>query len=257
MTLPLRRWGHGPVPALFLHGFTGDRDAFAHLEPHLGETVSATCVDVPGHGEAPLPSTVEAFLDELAEHTLPPEATVVGYSQGARIALALALRFPSRVRRLVLESGSAGMLGERKRAARRASDAALATVLRREGIEAFVARWERVPILEGLTTLPEPQRAALRARRLAQDPEGLARALEVFGQGAMAATWGALATLRADVLLVTGTRDVRYTAIARRMVKRLTSAQHVTIRGVGHTPHLEAPARYAEALRGFLAPRSP
>jgi 2-succinyl-6-hydroxy-2,4-cyclohexadiene-1-carboxylate synthase len=245
------------VPALFLHGFTGDRDAFAHLESDLGDAMTATCVDLPGHGGAPHPSTVEALLDELAERALPPEGAVVGYSQGARIALALALRFPDRVRRLVLESGSAGILGERKRAARRASDAGLATVLRRDGIEAFVARWERVPILAGLETLPEPQRATLRARRLAQDPEGLARALEVFGQGAMAATWGALATLRADVLLVTGSRDVRYTAIARRMVKRLASARHVTIRGVGHTPHLEAPARYAEALRGFFAPRSP
>jgi 2-succinyl-6-hydroxy-2,4-cyclohexadiene-1-carboxylate synthase len=255
--LPRRHWGSGPEPALFLHGFTGDRESFSHLEPLLGEALSATCVDVPGHGAAPLPTTVEAFLEELASDALPPGTTVVGYSQGARLALALALRFPERVRRLVLESGSGGVFGERRRAARRASDAALATVLRRDGIEAFVERWERVPILDGLRSLPAPRMDELRARRLAQRPEGLARALEVFGQGAMPATWSSLAALRSQVLLITGSRDTRYTSIARRMARRITGAEHVAIRGVGHTPHLEAPDRYARVVREFLTRSAP
>ena len=123
--------------------------------------------------------------------------------------------------------------------------------IRAEGINAFVDAWERVPVLDGLRHLPEADRAALRARRLEQRPDGLARALEVYGQGAMPSLWRRLAEVRAPVLLLSGARDRRYTAVAARLARRLPDATHERIAGAGHTPHLEAPEAWLAAVRAF------
>ena len=92
-------WGAGRR-TLFLHGFTGNRRAWDVLRPYCEQSLQALVVDLPGHGETELPkrSGVDGFretlrsLRELLEEWGPSD--VVGYSQGARLALALALRGP-------------------------------------------------------------------------------------------------------------------------------------------------------------------
>src|SRR5688500_18982382 len=99
-----------PFPqALFLHGFTGSG---ASLPGVAG--FAADCPDLPGHNGAALPARLgregfDATIDALAARIISPRV-VIGYSQGARLALALALRFPEKVTRLILESGTAGLV---------------------------------------------------------------------------------------------------------------------------------------------------
>ncbi len=246
MSLPVTRWGRGPRHAVLLHGFAADGRTWSHLAPRLASRWTADCVDLPGHGRAEAPTTLEALLAAVRA-LLRPDSLLVGYSQGGRVALAAALGHP--VAGLVLESANAGLT--RGRDARLAADAALAARLRAGGIEAFVDAWERTPVLEGLHRLPEHARAQLRARRLEQRPEGLARALEVYGQAAMPVLWGRLSELGAPVLLLTGSRDRRYSATAARLARRLPNAAHQRIAGVGHTPHLEAPDAWSVAVSAF------
>ena len=75
VTLAYSTWGEGSRPLVLLHGFTGNRTSFDHLRPLLGGSVKAIAVDLPGHGETPLPrkkgregfiETVEAVI-ELVE----------------------------------------------------------------------------------------------------------------------------------------------------------------------------------------------
>ena len=165
LKLAYETWGEGTHPLLLLHGFTGNRSAFDHLRPLLGRTVSAIAVDLPGHGQTPLPArtgregfleTVDALLDVLDALGV-QKANLLGYSQGARFALAAALARPERFGRLIMESGSPGLHRRQERTERRAKDAELATFIRQRGVEAFVEHWESLPLFDG------PARAVPRA----------------------------------------------------------------------------------------------
>ncbi len=258
MKLPFEQWGQGPTKALLLHGFTGSRESWRHLEPLLGDVLTATAVDLPGHAQAPLPSTLgpEGFVetvDSLAAMLERP-TVIVGYSQGARLALALAVRHPDKVERLVLESGTAGLRRRHDRVKRRANDEVWAKLLRERGVDAFVSKWEALPLFDGLRALPADVQARLHARRAAHTVEGLAGALACLGQGAQPDYWPALIRVLRPTLVLSGATDAKYTRLARKMIVDLPLAWRRTFRQVGHAPHLECPTEYATEVRSFLAP---
>lgn len=257
MSFPVERWGRGARPALFLHGFTGSKASWRHLEPLLGDALTASCVDLPGHAQVPPLEEPEAFvatIDHLAA-MLDEPAVVVGYSQGARLALGLAVRHPTKVDRLVLESGTPGLHQRSDRVRRRRADEALARLILEVGVERFVEQWEAKPLFDGLRALPQAAQDALRERRLAHRAEGLAWALQALGQGAQPDYWPALTGVLRPTLVLTGALDVKYTRLGRRMVEDLPLAFRVTFPGVGHVPHLERPEAYAREVKSFLAPR--
>ncbi|MHB8877243.1 MAG: 2-succinyl-6-hydroxy-2,4-cyclohexadiene-1-carboxylate synthase [Myxococcaceae bacterium] len=262
LTLAHEAWGQGERPLVLLHGFTGNRSAFDHLRPAWERRLRAIAVDLPGHGSSPLPErsgpagftqTLEA-LEALVDRQGTAPVDLAGYSQGARIALAFALRHPGRVRRLVLESGTPGLRHPDERAERRADDERLAGQLEADGVEAFIARWEALPLFAGLSTLPAPLAEALRARRRSASAAGLAGALRCLGLGCQESLWPLLSTLRAPVLLVTGARDGKFTALAREMAAALPRALHREL-DAHHAPHLEAPDAYAREVLTFLEAR--
>lgn len=260
VTLSYETWGEGPRTLLMLHGFTGSRASFAHLRPLLSKSVRAVVVDLPGHGRTPLPEkegregfleTVDALVRLAAQQGEGP-VDLLGYSQGARLALAAAVRAPERFGRLIMESGSPGLHRRQERAARREADAQLAAFIRARGVDAFVDRWEALPLFEGLRQLPEEQRAALRERRRACTPEGLAGALGCLGLGAQPDYWPSLHGQRLPTLLLTGARDEKFTQLARRMATELPVVWRHAFAGCGHSPHLEAPEEYAREVLSFL-----
>ncbi|MBF5043960.1 2-succinyl-6-hydroxy-2,4-cyclohexadiene-1-carboxylate synthase [Aggregicoccus sp. 17bor-14] len=260
VTLAYETWGEGTRPLLLLHGFTGNRSAFDHLRPLLGPSIRAIAVDLPGHGETPLPTrtgrdgfieTVEALL-ALVTRLGHPSVDLLGYSQGARLALALAVRAPERFGRLIMESGSPGLHRRQERAERRLADAKLAAFIRTQGVEAFVERWEALPLFDGLRQLPPALQQALRARRGSGNAEGLAGALECLGLGAQPDYWPSLHRQRLPTLLLTGAQDAKFTQIARRMAADLPVVWRHALAGCGHAPHLEAPEVYAREVLSFL-----
>jgi 2-succinyl-6-hydroxy-2,4-cyclohexadiene-1-carboxylate synthase len=164
---------------------------------------------------------------------------------GARIALALALRRPQRIARLVLESGTAGIEDPGDRAQRLRDDEGLAQLIEREGVPAFVERWEQHPSLETM----RPFAAALRAERLRPRASGLASALRHLGAGAQPSYWDALARLDVNTVLLAGTRDDKFADLAQRMHERLPGAELRLVPNCGHAPHLEQPDAFLGALR--------
>jgi len=261
MKLAFERFGEGARPVLLLHGFMGSRHAWELVRPALEPHVHALAVDLPGHGESGIPPVseragYEATLEALAalvEGELGGQADVIGYSQGARLALALASRHPDRVRRLVMESGSPGLHARKERSLRREEDARRALQLEREGVERFVDQWEALSLFSGLAKLPGDVRQRLRARRVGQRAEGLAWALRSLGTGVQPDLWPALPHVRAPTLLLTGEDDPKYTQLARRMAAELPVVWRHSIPGCTHTPHLEAPAIWASEVLGFLS----
>ncbi|WP_224246148.1 2-succinyl-6-hydroxy-2,4-cyclohexadiene-1-carboxylate synthase [Hyalangium gracile] len=260
VTLAYSTWGEGSRPLVLLHGFTGNRSSFDHLRPLLGGAVKAIAVDLPGHGETPLPQrkgregfieTVEAVV-KLVQELGVPSVDVLGYSMGARIALAAALHTPVRFGRVILESGSPGLHRRMERAERRESDGRLATLLRSKGVEAFVEHWESQPLFDSLKRLPPERLSALRERRRQCTADGLVGALGRLGLGFQPDYWPELHRQRLPTLLLTGGLDDKFTHIARKMATELPVVWRHTFPNCGHAPHLEAPEDYAREVRSFL-----
>lgn len=250
---------------VLLHGFTGSA---ASWTPHIdvfARRYLVVAVDLLGHGksDAPtdprryaLPHCVEdilAVLDRLRVH----RAAVLGYSMGGRAALALAIAAPDRLWALVLESASPGLREHEARMARAAQDAALAELIEREGVEAFVDRWERLPLFRHQAVLPDPARTALRSQRLQNTPTGLANSLRGFGQGAMMPMHDFLDEVRVPTLVIAGALDEQYCALGREMSQRIPGARLEIVAGAGHTVHLEQPEVFQEVVLEFLAAASP
>jgi len=167
----------------------------------------------------------------------------VGYSQGGRLCLQLALDRPAVVQRLVLVSASAGIADDAERAARREADERLAQEIERDGVDAFLERWLAQPLF---ATLP-PERAGLDQRQ-ANTVATLTHQLRLLGQGAQPSNWGRLGELRMPVLLIVGALDTKYVDIARRMADAIPDARVEVLPGAGHACHLEHPDAVAHLL---------
>lgn len=247
VTLHCERDGTGPRLVL-LHGFGQTARCWGPLAAALATDHEVLRLDAPGHGgsahvTADLPSTGRLVAEAGGR------ATYVGYSMGARMALHVATEAPASVRGLVLIGGTPGIDDAGERAARRAHDANLAARIRREGVDAFVARWLDQPMFAALG--PEGRFDDERRRNTA---DGLATSLELAGTGAQSPLWERLGDLDVPVLVVAGVDDERYAAIARRTVDTIgQSATLALVPDAGHSAHLERPAATIALVRDWLA----
>jgi 2-succinyl-6-hydroxy-2,4-cyclohexadiene-1-carboxylate synthase len=195
---------------------------------------------------------VVELLAGLQDRVFEGPAAWLGYSMGARIALAAAVEgVPGTA--LLLESGSPGLADPLARAERRIQDEERARRLESEGIESFVDDWLRLPLFRGLRQAPPEVRAAARATRIAQDPARMAACLREGGTGVQPSLWDRLSEIRRPVRLVVGVKDEKFVTVARAMVDRLPDVALREIPGVGHTVHLEAPDSWVRWVRDALS----
>jgi 2-succinyl-6-hydroxy-2,4-cyclohexadiene-1-carboxylate synthase len=220
---------------VFVHGFTQGGSSWAPVSDLL--STSTIAPDVPGGRDF---VAVAHALDAGA-------GTYVGYSQGGRLCLQLALDRPDAVQRLVLVSASPGIADPAERAARRDADELLAQEIERDGVDAFLERWLAQPLF---ATLPA-ERARLAERRAQNTVERLTSQLRVLGQGSQPSNWERLGELHVPVLLIVGALDVKYVDVAQRMAERITDARVEVIDGAGHACHLEQPERVAHLLASW------
>ncbi len=252
--------GSGP-PLVLLHGFTGSAANWSEHAGVFAASFTTYAIDLIGHGRSESPPDpdryrVERCVDDLTVlfDRLGIEATgLLGYSMGGRVALHLALAVPERVRALVLESASPGIDDPVERAARVRSDEALADAIERDGLEAFVDRWENLPLFASQRGLPLDVQRRHRARRLRNNPLGLANSLRGMGAGAMEPVWKRLGTLRMPALLIVGDLDEKYVRLANEMGQSMPNARVIVVPGAGHAVHLEAPELYDRTLSPWLA----
>lgn len=236
-------------PVVLLHGFTQSGAAWAPIATALAGGHRVVTIDAPGHGRS---SKVMAGLDDGADLMVavaPTPAAWVGYSMGGRFALHVALRHPDSVSRLVLVSTTAGIEDPAERARRCATDAALADRIEAMGVDSFLKEWLAQPLFSTLT-----REAAAIESRLGSTAEGLASSLRLAGTGRQEPAWEMVGTFSMPVLVVTGERDSKYTALGERLVESIGSnARMRVMRGAGHACHLERPEEFVEVLEPFLA----
>jgi 2-succinyl-6-hydroxy-2,4-cyclohexadiene-1-carboxylate synthase len=262
-TYAVRDLGTGPA-VLLLHGFTGTGASMDAIALDLREAGWRTLVpDLLGHGASDAPADparhdIARQAADLAailglRDAIP--AAVVGYSFGGRVALRLALDAPELVTALALIGSGPGIADPAERARRRAVDEDLAVSIERDGVAAFVDRWEALPLFASEEALPAGLRVRRREERLAQRPEGLAASIRGAGQGTQVPLVDRLGTLRPPTLLIAGSIDTLAVARARAMAAAAPSgrAAVLVVDGAGHAAHLAAPDVVRAAILDHLA----
>ena len=260
LLLHLDTSGDGP-PLLLLHGFTGSSAVWSPLRAALNGKHATIAVDLPGHGRSSSPRDSERYsLTRFADDIVRvldaldlDRVALLGYSMGGRAALRVALAHSDRVAALVLESASPGIADPAQRAERVAADVALATRIERDGVAAFVLRWEDLPMWVSQRRLPEPVLEAQRAQRKANDARGLANSLRGAGAGVEGSVLPRLVGLHMPTLVVVGALDEQYAALGRSLQQALPDARLAVVADAGHSVHLERPDAFAATVLAFLS----
>jgi 2-succinyl-6-hydroxy-2,4-cyclohexadiene-1-carboxylate synthase len=189
-----------------------------------------------------------AFIDK---QKLPMPRIALGYSMGARAVLLHATSQPDYWDALILISVTAGLESEVERAKRAVQDEVLAKRLLDEGVPAFLRYWQQMPIIQSQQNIRPDWLEQMRSNRRQYTAKGLAASLRQFGQADYPNLWAKLNKLHCPILLITGEQDSHYGTFAKRMKDVLPQAQWVSIPGVGHMPHLEAPEQTAAVIERF------
>lgn len=245
--LAFAKTGRGERVVL-VHGFTQTRETWTKTVAELNQTHEVIAIDAPNHGESSdISLNLESGAKAIGE--VGGRATYLGYSLGARFCLTLALAEPQNVARLVLVSATAGIEDKQSRLDRIKSDEALATQIEQDGIEKFVDSWLSLPLFKGLSAETNQ-----REMRLKNSTIGLSSSLRLCGAGRQQPTWSRLKELTMPVMVIAGTNDQKYSALAERLVSEIgNNAELVGIKNSGHTPHLEQPEIFLTHLKKFLS----
>jgi pimeloyl-ACP methyl ester carboxylesterase len=235
--------GSGP-PVLVLHGWGASIEAVYPILTGLSSVATVYAFDLPGHGQSALPPEpwgveeyqrfVAAFMDRLEIE----RPTILGHSNGGRIAIRMAATEPQRAARLVLVD-SAGI--RPKRTLRYYRRVGMAKVGK------YAARYLGAP------------GERLRARIV-----GHVASADYAAAGEMRPTLVRLVNsdlreylprIAVPTLLVWGADDTD-TPIAdgRLMEKLIPDAGMVVLDGAGHYSYLDQPARFARIASHFIAP---
>lgn len=250
-------------PVVMLHGFSGSADSMAGLAKRLARHHRVIRIDLVGHGLSQKPADPEAYtmdaavrqvLDVIQQRCDEPVA-LIGYSMGARVALAAALTAPELFRAVVLISGTAGIADPARRAARQTADEALADRIEAEGIEWFADHWMSQPFFETQRRLGPEHVAEARRQRLDNDPKALANVLRGMGTGAQPSYWHLLSRLEVPLLFITGEEDRKFSEIGEQIVAAVPQGMLVVVPDAGHATHLEAAGDVTEVVEHFISTR--
>lgn len=259
--------GDGQPVLVLLHGFLASTFSWREVMEPLAETGTVIAFDRPAFGltERPMPGSwsgaspygpdaqVEltvALLDTLAVE----QAVLVGHSAGGPIAVLTALRYPERVKMLVLVAPAiytGGMFPRwiipalRTPQMRRLGPLLIRSV-ERWGADLGHAAWHDPSRLT--PEVWEGYRKPLRA-------ENWDRALwELVAASQPLDLQKRLSEIQMPVLVITGDDDrVVPTEQSIRLANEIPGAQLVVLSECGHVPQEECPDAFINALRGFVS----
>ena len=189
--------GRRRTPVLFVHGFAQSALSWFPTSRTIFLERDVYGIDLVGHGGSsvpvhPAPYSLLAMGEALLAliKLIPRKPLVVAYSMGGRVALSALLEvgpaaFAKQTSGLLLESVGMGPKTQAERDAAIKRDADMARRLRETPLKDFMTYWENLPLFESQKALPKKVRAAVRANRLANDPEALAKCVECAGQHRM------------------------------------------------------------------------
>ena len=253
--LRYRDAGEG-MPVIFIHGWTVDLDTWNPQSAALAHSMRVIRLDRRGFGLSDGIPDLAADCDDLRallDRLGIARAACVGASQGARVALAFAMREPGRLMSVVLdgppeEIGHSGATGDED-----FSVDEFRRLVRDRGVDAFRRAWRDNPLMKLHSA--DAGAHALLASMLARYPaRDLLESRSTPSPGVSAATLARFAT---PVLIVNGRFDTNSRLRAgERLARVLPHAERVLIPDAGHLPNLDNPVAYNEAIGAFMRRQS-
>ncbi len=254
--------GTGP-PLLAIHGLGGTKGSFLPTVAALAPDLRVIALDLPGFGDSdkPIGASYDArfFADacvELIDELGLDRVDLIGNSLGGRVALEIAMRYPSRTGRIVLLAPSLAWRRQRP----------LLPLLRLARPELGLVQLAPRPVVEGIVHRLIP--GADEGWTAGGVDEFLRAYLTPAGRAAFYAAarhiylehphgdtgfWTRLGTLQADALFVWGRRDrLVPIAFARHVADVLPQARHLEL-DCGHVPQVERPRQTHAAVAEFLS----
>jgi pimeloyl-ACP methyl ester carboxylesterase len=250
--------GEGGRPLLLVHGFTGAKEDFAdHLDALAGAGWHVVAPDLPGHGSSH-PEGAEFGFDAYAAAVLAvadelgwDRFALLGHSMGGVVAQHLVLAEPGRVSALVLMDTSPDRVGVDGELVDLACEVAAT-----QGLAALLEIQRALG-----SPLDTPSGQALHERpgwREHQDRKFLRCSPEMYVTMARLLTTapsraGQLADLDVPTLVLVGEDDVLLREPSDRLAAAVPGARLVVIPGAGHSPQIESPEPWFDAVSTFLA----
>lgn len=248
--------GDGPG-LVFLHAGVADLRMWAGQMAAFAATHRVVAYDRRGFGKTRYATEPHSFLDDLdavLRATTEGPVTLVGCSQGGRIAIDFALTQPERVQRLVLVAPAVTGAPEPDEFPPTIQQ----LVAQIEDAEA-AGDIERLNALEARAWLDGPQaqegRVGGAMRTLFLDMNGRALSSPPAGDETSATNaYARFAELYQDILFVTGEFDYPHINERTRYLASIAkNARLIEMRGVAHLPNLEQPDAFNALARGFVA----
>lgn len=242
-------------PVALIHGYTGNLRNWALQVRVLAQRYRTISPDLRGHGLSVKPTrredySLEFFASDVCGllHALAlSECYLVGHSMGGMVAQEFILRHPDMVRALVLVDTAAdapqGMPWQER--------ARLMDLARTQGMDVVFEEMLRSPLGSHLAE-DNPQFIDLWREQF------LMTSLEAYLYCGQAIAnrrplLDQLSQIRVPTLIICGELDEPFLAPSRRMHQRVADSELVVIPGAGHTPTLEKPFEFNQALLSFLA----
>jgi 2-succinyl-6-hydroxy-2,4-cyclohexadiene-1-carboxylate synthase len=258
--------GAGPRAFVLVHGFTGSRDDFREQMAPLGALGRTLALDQRGHGGSTNSGqAVHYALDNLVEDLCGafdalrlPQADLLGHSLGGVVALHFALRYPERVASLVLMDTSASPIRMRFSESARAGIAAFA---REHGMGALAKRMREMAGAN--PAVPPSQRRCeelmgsdvywqrIERKLEAMDPVAWDSISSQFPQ--LPSVVERLGEIRCRTSVIVGAEDLPFLPPADQLEQGIPQVRRVTVPAAAHSPQLENPPAWLDAVRAHLA----
>jgi pimeloyl-ACP methyl ester carboxylesterase len=243
MALHVEDRGAGRL-VVFTHGWGATSYMFEASATRLAERYRTMTWDLRGHGGSADPDdpddpaaydvdTAIADLTGLLDGAGAPSGVLVGHSLGGFLSLEFVRRHPERVDALVLIGTGPGFR----------DDAA------RDGWNRFVERIATRVERKGLDALA--REAPLHGGRH-RSVDGLVRSARGVLPQHDAAVLESLPAIDVPVLVVVGADDAEFRGSSDYMAAKIPGAQLVVIPGAAHSPNLDRPDEFHEAVASFL-----
>ena len=236
----------------------GDSDDWLEFIPYFSEDYYCLFVDLPGHGQSidvyqadySMEKTAESIFNILDDNTK-EKSDLISYSMGGRIGLYLAVYYPERFDKIVIESASPGLKTDTERQNRIEQDKLIAEKLLSQSINEFLEFWYNQPVISSLDK-STPKFHDMLQKRMKNDPQKLKVSLEQTGLGQQPSLWEKLAQIKSDILLIVGQKDSKFQTIAQAMKAGCYNMNLEIIADAGHNVHFEQPDKYIEVVNKFL-----
>lgn len=235
-------------PLLLLHGWMGCSDDYADIIGVLKSSFYCIAIDLPGHGKTEVIGGDSGYsfihtaqgIIQLLDSLKIDNCTIAGYSFGGRLALYLALEFPDRFDRAILESTSPGLETEIDRQNRIIQDWQVIDRLETDDFANFVRYWYRQPIFSNIDLHPGFHQLIQR-RIETNQPDNLIRSLVYAGLGMQPYLGDRLKINTKPISLIIGTLDRKFVDIGRAMNRSCPTTTLFIIPDCSHNVHFQQP----------------